>query len=135
MAYAIGTRPGTSPVVDGLYERLLDRAEKTCAGPDPRLQYLAEHQHRVYVDPSGGAVPVEPAYAYPRGLSPRLTKMLAGDPVVVAGFEIGGGTKLRERLPWIRGEGVLVRVWPDDTIEPATDVEHWDSPGPRLRPA
>ena len=33
VAYAIGTRPGTSPVVDGLYERLLDRAEKTCAAP------------------------------------------------------------------------------------------------------
>lgn len=58
--------------------------------------------------------------------SPRLDRLEAGEPVVVAGWEVGGGRSLRHQIPWLDG-GVTVKVYRDDSIEP-TD-EDWTSTG------
>jgi len=56
--------------------------------------------------------------------SVRLDKLEAGEPIVVTGWEVGGGRPLRHRIPWLNGR-VLVRVRSDDTIEPTEEL--WDS--------
>lgn len=112
MAYRVGAHPGDRPQVDGLYAHLLDRARRSCSRPDPRC----------YLAPDGGAVQVAALLANPRR-SVRLNKLEAGEPVVVAGWEIGGSRSLRQRIPWLNGR-VHVKVRCDDSIE-LTDAS-WD---------
>ena len=113
MAYRIGSVSGSERLkVDGLYSHLLDRARRNCSGPDPR----------VYLSPDGGLTEVRALLANPRR-SVRLDKLEAGEPIVVAGWEVGGDRRLHQDAPWLCGQG-RAKVRSDDTIEP-TD-EPWD---------
>jgi hypothetical protein len=116
MAYRIGTYPSDHPRVAGLYAHLLDRERRRCAGPDPR----------VHLSP-GNTAERAAALTVTERRSPRLDKLEAGEPVVVAGWEVGGGRALRQQVPWLDGN-VTVKVHADDTIELAGDDE-WDSIG------
>ncbi|MFZ0712632.1 hypothetical protein [Mycobacterium sp.] len=108
--------------VPGLYAGLLERQEAAVIKPDERTFDWDTTVMATFAQSRTAAAAA--AKIQPKR-STLLDKLRRGEPVVVE------GATAREHLPanppdWLKHPRALIRVYPDDLVEPAGDVEHAD---------